>query len=366
MKKVILILFLCCLVNAVNSQIYVNPGVDTSSQQIKRAISFMESYIKDFKQDKKVDFSQYYKEKDYKRYEKPDKVAYSLIGNNPVYIMGTPTLLSAKEKCDTVRLKLQFSDVDTSGNIKTYFISNHIIVLDQTNHYFLVNHEINTSSWMKTKIRNITFQYPNYYSLDTSRANKLIRQVKNLEDNWNLSPEIIDYYFARRRKEIQKIRGFDFNIYMGGNEVPTGLADVKDNLIFTSGLNENHFHEVVHIYLNKEYPESPIKEGIAVFLGGSLGHDLKWHLEKLDTFIANNPEIEINNPQSFHYLDDTTNPQYAIQGLLCHLAYKRGGINELKELMEFNSLEQIYSDYFNIDKGKENEFLRKEIIKYCR
>jgi hypothetical protein len=153
---------------------------------------------------------------------------------------------------------------------------------------------------------------------------------------------------------------------MGENEKPTGIADVKDNLIFTSGLNENHFHEAVHIYLNKKYPESPLKEGIAVFLGGSLGHDLKWHVEKLQTFIVNNPKIEINNPQTFHYLDNSTNPQYTIHGLLCHLAYKREGINELQKLMEFNSLEQIYSEYFSINKEEANSFLRKKIKQYCR
>jgi hypothetical protein len=85
------------------------------------------------------------------KYETPDKIAYSLLGDNPVYILGKPTLLSAKEKNDTVRLKLQFSKTDTNGNINTYFISNHIITLDRANPYFLVNHYINTLSWEKMR-----------------------------------------------------------------------------------------------------------------------------------------------------------------------------------------------------------------------
>lgn len=364
MRKVLLILFLFSLANFIHGQIYTNVGVDTSSYQVQSAISFMERYIKDFKQDQKVNFTQYFRKEDCQKYEKPDKIAYSLIGSNPVYTMGKPTLLSAKENCDTVWLKIQFSEVGTNGNIKTYFISNHIIVLNQLSPYFLVNHEINTSSWQELKIRNIVFHYPNYHSFDTSLANKLICQVKELERNWNLSSELIDYYLAKTRREIQEIRGFDFTFYMGGNEVPMGIADVKDNLIFTSGLAEDHFHEVVHIYLNKKHPKSALKEGVAVFLGGSLGHDLKWHLEKLNTFIVNNPEIEINDARSFYYLDDETNPQYAVQGLLCFLAYQRGGIIALKTLMEFVSMESIYSDFFNMDKGRKNEFLREEIEKY--
>jgi len=350
MKKGFFIFYLVLLGSAANGQIHPNPGADTSSHQVKEAIFFMEKYIKDFQEDRAVDFSQYYTDEACEKYNRPDKIAFSLIGDNPVYIMGQPTLLSAGEKGDTVRLKLQFSDSDTTGNINTYFISNHIISFENSEPVFLVNLDINTSPWKKKQIRNITFHYPEYHHFKSNQANKLIKKIDQLENNWDLSPEKIDYYFTKTRKEIQHIRGFDFNFYMGGNEVPTGLADVKDNLVFTSGLDESHFHEIVHIYLNKKYPDSPLKEGIAVYLGGSLGHELKWHLEKLNTFIKNNPETNIHNPRSFYYLDETTNPQYAIQGLLCYLAYQSGGTDELKKLMEYNTMKKIYTDYFNVTK----------------
>ena len=341
-------------------------GVDSSSQQVQSAISFMESYIKDFKDDKKVNFAEYYSDESLKKYEKPDKIAYSLIGDNPVYIMGQPTLLSAKENSDTVRLKLQFAECDSLGNISTYFISNHIISTYQAKAKFLVNLDVNTSSWNKTKIRNIRYHYPDYHSFDSLIAYNTIHRIKKLEKEWNLTPKKIDYYFAKTNQEIQKIRGFDFNFYMGGNEVPTGLADLRDNLIFTSGLNEGNFHEIVHIYLNKEYPDSPLKEGIAVYYGGSLGHNLKWHLNKLKAFIKENPKVKIDDPQSFYYLDSETNPLYAIQGLLCHLAYEKGGIEELKKLMHYKNIDKIYTDYFRVKEEKVNEFLKEEIKKYCQ
>lgn len=363
-KKQILTVFLCCIFNAANCQIHINIGVDTSSLKIKKAINFMEKYLYDFMDDNNVDFSRYFRTLDFENYENPDKIAYSLIGNSPIYTLGKPTLLSAQQNNDTVHLKLQFSKLDTSGNITTYFISNHSILFERMQPYFLVNHEINTLKWKHANFRNVTFHYPSYHLLDTVRANNLITQIKKLEKDWSISPEIIQYYFARTRAEIQTIRGFDYNFYMGGNEVPFGLADVKDNLIFTSGLAENHFHEVVHIYLNKVYPESILKEGIAVYLGGSLGNDLKWHLTKLKEFINRNPNVDISDAKIFYYLDDKTNPQYTIQGLLCHLAYNIGGMKGLKRLMEYNSMSLIYSDYFNVVQGQENEFLRKNINEY--
>ena len=68
MKQILLILIFFFSVNTSIGQIHINVGVDTSSQQVQSAISFMESYIKDFKDDKKVDFAEYYSDESLKEY----------------------------------------------------------------------------------------------------------------------------------------------------------------------------------------------------------------------------------------------------------------------------------------------------------
>jgi len=88
--------------------------------------------------------------------------------------------------------------------------------------------------------------------------------------------------------------------------------------------------------------------------------------ENINAFIKENPEVKIDNSQSFYYLDSQTNPQYAIQGLLCHLAYEKGGVEELKKLMNYKNIERIYTDYFRENEEKVNEFLKEEIKKYCQ
>jgi len=68
MKNLLFTLIFFFSVNIFIGQIHVNPGVDTSSQQVQSAISFMESYIKDFKDDKKVNFAEYYSDESLKEY----------------------------------------------------------------------------------------------------------------------------------------------------------------------------------------------------------------------------------------------------------------------------------------------------------
>jgi len=275
--------------------------------------------------------------------------------------MGDPILISLKEEHEKVQLKLLFSETDSTDKTSIYFISNHTVSFAEEDPHFMLPLHVNTKNWKQYRMRNITYHFPQDIQIDTMEAKAMMLQVEQLEVDWNLSPEEIDYYFADSNREIQQIRGFDYNFYMGGNESPRGLSDTRDNLVFCSGLGENYFHEVVHIYLNKKFPQSPLKEGIAVFYGGSVGESLNWHLKRLNEYLANNPEVDVLNAKAFYYIDEFTNPQYAIQGLLCALVFDQKGISGLQELMSYTSMEQIFQEVFEIEKGSENQFVRDKI-----
>jgi hypothetical protein len=115
------------------------------------------------------------------------------------------------------------------------------------------------------------------------------------------------------------------------------------------------------LYLNRLFPNSPLLEGLAVFYGGSMGHHLKWHLAKLDDYLYKHPAIDLNEPQSFLYMDNYTNPFGTIQGLLCSLAYKSGGLDKLKRLLSYEDLYQAVASEFGIKKYELGKFLRMQI-----
>lgn len=357
--------FICLFFfNTLCAQISINIGVDTTTNKSKEVIPFLERYFTDFKSDNQVDYSEYYLEEDFINLESPDKLAFGMLGKTTNYVMGNPHLLALDVKTDTVKAKVLFANIDDSGQLQINFIANYYIQYENGNCRLLNTQKIKTANWQSKKNRNVTFYFPAYEAFNEQQVKSLIDSIVSLEKQWDLQPVNIDYYYASTTQEIQAIKGFDFNFYMARSEYPQGLANEKEMSIYCSGSGANNFHEVVHLYLNPIYPNSPLKEGIATFYGGSLGNDYQTSLVRLNNYIQKYPEINIADHSEFYYLDEQTNPIYAIQAFICHLVYKEKGVNGLKELMQKTSLDEVYRVEFGIEPDKQNEFLRTEISKF--
>ncbi len=364
MRRSLLLYILTISSISVYSQININIGVDTTTVKSKSVIHFLTKYFSDFKENNEVNYSEYFFQEDIKNTHYPDKIAFGLLGNVTNYSLGTPYLLALDVKTDTVKAKVLFATVDSSMNLQTNFIANYYIRYNKQNCRFLITQNIETENWQVKKVRNITFHFPPYHLFNSQKAQALIDSTISLEKNWQLTPLDIHYYFANTNQEIQKIKGFDFNFYMARSEYPQGLAYEKDKTIYCSGQGENNFHEMVHLYLNPLYPNTPLKEGIATFYGGSINKSYKKDLIRLSNYINKHPQINIANHSEFYYMDEQTIPKYVIQAFICHLVYKNKGLQGLKSMLKIDSLDDIYRIEFGIEPENQNEFLRREIKKY--
>jgi hypothetical protein len=363
MKNILVII--CLFANtSLHAQLNINIGVDTTTEKSTPIIDFLSTYFSDFSEDNKVDYTNYFYKEDIENLQYPDKVAFGLLGNTTNYVLGNPYLLSLDVKSDTVKAKVLFATIDTSGNLQTNFIANYYITYKKKKCLFLITQDIETTDWQTNKVRNVTFHYPPYYHFNQSKAQVLIDSIISLEENWGLETMDIDYYFANTNKEIQAIKGFDFSFSMARSEYPTGLAMEKERTVYCSGYGENCFHEVVHLYINPNYPNTPLKEGIATFYGGSMDKSYQEHLIRLFDYIKDKPEIDIADHRKFYYMDEKTNPKYVIQAFICHLVYEKKGIDGLKRLLEIDSLDEVYRQEFGIEPEHQNKFLRDEINKY--
>ena len=362
-KYVIIIFFIILKIQSFG-QIKVNIGVDTTTNKAPTVIKFLDKYFTDFKENNSVDYQKYYYEKDVKSFTYPDKVAFGLLGNTTNYILGKPQILALDVKSDTISAKVMFADIDSNQNINHYFTANYYIKYTKGSCKFLITQNIETKDWQKTTLRNVTFHYPPLYDFNSKKAQILIDSIISLEKNWGLDPLEIGYYFANTNKEIQAIKGFDYNYYMARSDYAQGLALQKEKTIYCSGYGENCFHEVVHLYLNPLYPKTPLKEGIATFYGGSINKSYKEDLVRLHHFIENKPAINIADHSTFYYMDEQTIPKYVIQAFICQLIYNKKGVKGLKKLLEIDSLDNIYKKEFGIEPENQNAFLRKEIKKY--
>ncbi len=360
-KNILLLAIIISFSLKINAQVYVNPGVDTTDINIKGAVQFYTNYMNDFKGKKLPDFTKYWSAEDCKKYKIPDPGVYGIGGDYPTYSMAaSKTITYVKPlKSGTIIVKTVGGNIDSLKNLDVYYLTNHYIIKDVNKNYQFIS-PINyyKENWKRYKLRNVNFGYQKSHVFNRKKADSLINQIKKLEQQWDLKPIEMEYFFANTYDEIQHIRGYDFSLGLGNVDKPSGIANQTDNIIYCAGNGENYFHEVVHIYLNRLHLKSPLNEGLAVYYGGSMGKPLQWHVGRLKTYLENRKEINLNKLEDFWQMDNYTNPQSTIQGLLCNEIYKKHGLTGLKRLMTYRSMNEIFEKEFKFDLKNLNKDLR--------
>ena len=347
------------------AQIPVNNPIDPGDTELVQAVDFLSSYLKEFTRSHVPDYREYWSAADCAAYKRPDQLVYGINTEAATYIIGKPTILYAHPEKGYVHIKTLFGRGD-SGKVSVMSITNHYVQRDENNRLHFINPIELVKDWKTTEVGNITYHYPAYHVFDKKKAKVLADAVQKLQADWGLAPINIRYYFADTKEELEHLRGFDFTVAMGNRDKPSGMSDDVDNIVYCGGWGEDYFHEVVHVYLNRHYPESPLREGLAVFYGGSLGHDLEWHIKRLNDYLQHHKETDLNKPEGFYYMDNYTNPYSTIMGMLCLAAYDKDGIAGLKRIMAYTSMDDIFLKEFGVGKDGRNEFLRKMLERYSK
>lgn len=86
--------------------------------------------------------------------------------------------------------------------------------------------------------------------------------------------------------------------------------------------------------------------------------------KRLKSYLEAHPEIDLNKLEDFSNMDNYTNPGSTIQGLLCDMAFKKDGIDGLKRIMKYNSLNEIFKNEHGLDSGELNIGLRRIIAEW--
>ena len=346
----------------VGQQVTINPGVDTLDKNINAVVTLWKGYLASKPGRDNLKDNPFWADSENKLYPLVDQLCYAVSTEIPVYEMGNPTILSITPKNEGYEIKTLFSWADNAGKI---YASSIISVFAQKegSSYKLYNAlSVNSKRWKTKRFGDIIYHFPAYHKFSSKDAATLRVHIEELRKQWQLAAIPVNYYFAETFEEVQQLRGLVFAMGMGNAQKPSGMAEPANNIVYAGGLGENYFHEIVHIYLNKLFPTSPLIEGLAVFYGGSLGHDLQWHLAKLADYLSQHPEIKLNELENFTYLDNTTNPNSTIQGLLCYLAYKKGGVNALKQLMLYSDIYIAVEAVFAVKKDKLDGWLREQLL----
>ena len=351
-------------------QLAVQSTVDTTNKIVASVINVWQKYLNS--RPDSISVNLYWSESEQHQYKPFDLVGYtwwspSLYTLARYWKSGVVLSVSPIDSSYIIRTMFYDSAPKDSGRINVHCII-QIAARIENGSYKLGNVlPINTKYWHKERLGSITFICPQDHAFNRTLADSMNRFADSLAALWQLPAVSVQYFFADNLDRVTKALGFDYWPAEGNSSGRHGFTDVKNRIIYSGGSDEWYPHEFVHIYLNPLFPNAHyyFHEGYATFVGGSQGHELRWHIRRNYQYLKDHPDVDV---LSFKGVDPYVGPAYFIGGLLCKMAYDKGGVSLIRKLMTYGPEdEELYRavhDVFGIDKYHVNNFLRINLARY--
>ena len=350
--------------------LYVNPDIDTADADISQVISLWRNYLNSHP-DSSYD-NPYWAGSEKKRYTKFDFLNTAYFNPSFYYLLPFhKTTVMSISKIDSVFvIRTLFASVTDSGFCRPFCIT-LVAAAREDGQYRLCNIlPISTRRWQRENVGSITFIFPPSHHFNRELAQRMNDFVDSLTAMWNVKPHPTDFYLADDLSDIMRMRGFDFYAGEGYNRGTGGVADIANSIVFGAGQDEWYPHEFVHVYVNPLFPNAHnyFLEGYAALLGGSRGHEILWHMKRIEQYLEEHPELDLNDLLGFGHFDGITDPKYVFGGLLCDMALQKGGLPALKRLMSFGSHEKDFylaiESHFGVQQQDLNKFIRAGLKEY--
>lgn len=221
-----------------------------------------------------------------------------------------------------------------------------------------------TDKWNKKTIGKITFIYPPHHKFNNDLATKSSQFCNEIIKQFNFPGlEPFDFYITDSGDELGQLLNFDF--YYAGYTTGIGM---RENRMLLSGMGSEYYpHEFMHLLLPKQDRHWMIEEGFATWKGGQNGKTFEESAKRLANELAKNDTISftdiLNKKWGWQYA-----AFYTTGAILCDIAYKKGGVMLVNELLKIpNDNEKLIDNLcllFDMEKKEFDAFLRKEILKF--
>lgn len=348
-----------------NGQVFTE-YVDTSSTDIKKAVTFYKKYLSEFRGYKVPNYKEYWSKEDCERFHTPDPIVYSISSGYPTYNFGVQkSIFYARSNSNYVHLKTLMTQMDSLKNISVYAITNHYISVDrETNNInFIRPIEANKRLYKSVTNGSITYHFLKSHQFNKSKSDSLIRVIEKFEKDWEFDPIEFDYYFTDTQDELGSMKGLDY--YFGMEQTyPSGISFPEDKIIYCNGYGEGNFHEVLHLYLNPLYVKKPVNHGLIYYLGGALGHDYDFLIEKMNNYLKKYPETNLSEFQTLQTKDITLHIDHTVIGLICKIIDEKEGVTGLKRLLEYDDVSTLFKVEFGLEQKQWDNFLKQNFRKY--
>lgn len=191
-----------------------------------------------------------------------------------------------------------------------------------------------TRDWRRAKVGPITYVVEPGHHFDLARAGRAARFVDSVATAFGAPPvDSLTYVVTETREAANRVMGLDWTV--GG----TGYAwaNSTDRIIFAGdpSLGEEYRHELVHFALGPltaaGRTHGLVNEGVATWLGGSMGHDFPSLMREYASFLERRPDVTLDAILEDNDPDKGWNPAGAALTLL---VYEHGGVEAVKALMQ--------------------------------
>lgn len=371
MSKLLILIFLALSLKSFGQSVTVNYDIDTTVFKVAEPLNLWLDFL-NTKDDSLG--SKYWNIKEVKKY---GQTSYFLIEKELQFGMDNYLKLLSYVDIKVLSIKkidryfkitsiMEFKPKEGISNVNYIF---HVYAGEENGMLKLYNPlEINTKLYYNsTTIGYIKYHYPKCHVFDFELAKKQNNYLIELSHGFKVDIDTVDYYFASTNSELLKVRGFDFLIGNNGEEIPSGKADSKNKIVYASETGEYYPHELIHFLINPNFPNCHlwINEGVATYFGMSRGKELDWHLKRLNKYLLEHPEINLNNMLELKTLDQYTDYRYVLGGLIIKKAFEKGSYELVKKMLnagkEDTDFYSAIEKYLGIKRQELNTIIRQEL-----
>jgi hypothetical protein len=192
-----------------------------------------------------------------------------------------------------------------------------------------------TQGWREETVGPIRYVIEPGYAFDPERARAAVTFADSVAAAYGVPAlDSLTYYLTSSPDQVHRLRGVDWTF----GSVGYGYASAANRMILTGNpaVGEAYRHELVHVLLQPLHAAGRthgiIAEGIATWLGGSLGHDFPTLMREYAAFLRDRPEITLDAVLTEQGgLDLGARPAGALLTMMVHEA---GGVAAVKTLLE--------------------------------
>jgi len=344
--------------------------IDTSDSDIQSIVKVWKNYLQNrlYGFVRKIDTAGYiyWNDEEKQLYNDPDlilaidpflSISQTSILNIKPFLHGFFRIMNVKGFVD-----------DSTGRFTTQAIY-YILAKKVNDNFKLFNYfYLDKKKLIQTKIRNVCYYYPSEYKFNKQNALNFGNFEDSLSNLFNCPvPKEIIYLVDNDKDTMLNHLGF---MYYGGLGLGkhSGHFIVKENMIISSS-GENHRHELVHYFNHKKNPDviGFFDEGLATYFGGNLGNPFQWHLNCINQYLKDKPDLDLTDETKFGYIDAKTNPQYVLGAIIITYTIDQYGFAKALTLLQYSKKQNNFPDVIEkelgIKKSKLNAFFRNYLTK---